>query len=405
MSTGVSATGSLAAVGQANVGFPQGGQLTSVLVRVGDRVAPGQVLATIDDFPARQALATAQAQLDTAQANLDKIEDGTEVSGAQATLDQAQRILDATEDQVDAVAHADDTAVASAAPGPATIAAKQKRKLDRASGQLQIEMSRQGVVAAQNQLDAVTAARPHNVDAARAAVDGARAGVSTANRTLANTTLRAPSAGAVTALNGTVGEFVAPSSGTTATAPGDNAAIPGVAPITAGAAGAAGASGATAQQPGGSSFIVLQNPGLFQAVAPFEESDAVSIMPNQPASIAVDALPDRTLSGSVLAVAPSATAISTVVNYYVTVTLTQEDPRLRNGQTARVSVITGQAPNMLSVPNTAVRRQGDRSSVVVVTPDGRQILTPFTPGLVGPDRTQVLSGLTEGQQVLATGGQ
>ncbi|MCD2195378.1 biotin/lipoyl-binding protein [Actinomycetospora endophytica] len=399
VSTGVSATGSLSAVGQVNAGFPQAGQLTSVLIGVGDRVQPGQVLATIDDFTARQGVATAQAQLDTAQANLAKLEEGTAVSGAQATLDQARRILHATKDQVGAVADVDDTAV-NAAKGPASTAAEQKQQVDQAGGRLQIEMARQGVVTAQNQLDTASANQPHDLDAARAAVAGAQAGVNNANRTLANTTLRAPSAGVVTALNGAVGEFVAANSTPTPVAPGNQAALPGIAPMPATAA----AAGATPTQPGGSNFVVLQNPGLFQAVAPFEESDAVSITPAQDASVSVDAIPDRTFSGSVLAVAPSSTAISNVVNYYVTVTLTQNDPRLRDGQTARVSVITGNAPNMLSVPNTAVRHEGDRSSVVVVTADGRRIPTTFTPGLVGADRTEVLAGLTEGQQILVVGG-
>jgi HlyD family secretion protein len=40
--------------------------------------------------------------------------------------------------------------------------------------------------------------------------------------------------------------------------------------------------------------------------------------------------------------------------------------------------------------------------VVVVGPDGQQVPTPFVPGLVGADRTEVRSGLTEGQQVLLT---
>ena len=49
VTSGVSATGSISAASQQNMGFPNGGQLTNVFVKVGDRVEPGQVLATIDD--------------------------------------------------------------------------------------------------------------------------------------------------------------------------------------------------------------------------------------------------------------------------------------------------------------------------------------------------------------------
>ncbi|MDT7741051.1 MAG: hypothetical protein QOE59_129, partial [Actinomycetota bacterium] len=55
------------------------------------------------------------------------------------------------------------------------------------------------------------------------------------------------------------------------------------------------------------------------------------------------------------------------------------------------------------VPNRALHRQGNATTVTVVTPDGRQVPTPVTTGLAGPDRTEITSGLAEGQQV-AVGG-
>jgi HlyD family secretion protein len=137
-------------------------------------------------------------------------------------------------------------------------------------------------------------------------------------------------------------------------------------------------------------------------VAPFQEIDAASLLPGQEAHVTLDALPDAELRGTVLAVSPASTDIANVINYYVTVAMTQPDPRLKDGQTARAAVITGEGPDAVSVPNSAVLRQGDRTSVVVVAPDGRQVPTPFIPGLVGADRTEVRSGLTEGQQILLT---
>jgi HlyD family secretion protein len=453
VSTSVSAMGSLSAIDQANVGFPKGGQLTSVRVRVGDRVGAGDVLATIDDFSARQALAQARSQLDAQQAQLDRLESGTAVPGAEASLDQANRVVSATRAQANATVAADDAAIAQARQGlaaaqqgaaaaqakfqadyaacypsggtapecvlvpgdqaavtqaqsgvssaqSALAQAQQKRTVDVASGRVQIETARGQAVMAQNQLAQSSADRPGALDAQRAAVDGARAGVRNAEQDLANTTLRAPVAGTVSSLNGAVGEFVAPSSGTTALAPGSDAAIPGAA-SAAGAAGAgAAAAAATPSRPGGSQFMVLQSPGTFQVVAPFQESDAASILPNQAVAVGVDAIPDASLPGQVLSVAPSGDAISNVINYYVTVALAHGDPRLKDGQTARASVITGQVPNAISVPNSAVRRQGDRSSVVIVHPGGRQETVPVTPGVEGPDRTQILTGLTEGQDVL-----
>ena len=229
--------------------------------------------------------------------------------------------------------------------------------------------------------------------------------MNTARRNVENTTLTAPDDGVVTALNGAVGEFVAASSATTAQGPGgDPAAIPGAPAASAAGGAGAGAAAATPTRPGGAQFLVLDQASALQVVVPFQESDAAAIAPGQRVDVTVDAIPDATLAGNVTAVAPSGAAISNVVNYYVSVALAAPDPRLREGQTARASVVTGQVDGSLTVPNTAVRRQGDMTSVTVVEPDGHQQRTRFAPGLVGADRTQVLGGLQGNEQVLVNGG-
>jgi HlyD family secretion protein len=139
-------------------------------------------------------------------------------------------------------------------------------------------------------------------------------------------------------------------------------------------------------------------------VLPFEESDASQIQPNQAVTVGFDAIPDLTRNGTVLSVAPSGTAISGIISYYVTVVLTEGDPRLKDGQTARATVVTQQLDNVLSVPNAAVRRLGDRSEVTVVGPNGEQRPVTFQPGVVGAERTQVLSGLFDGQEVVLPSG-
>ncbi|MBO0851786.1 MAG: biotin/lipoyl-binding protein, partial [Pseudonocardia sp.] len=89
----VSASGALSAVTSQNLAFPKGAQLREVNVKVGDRVAPGQVLAREDDFAFRQALNQAQAQLNNQQALLDKIINGNPIEQAQRSLEQAKQIL------------------------------------------------------------------------------------------------------------------------------------------------------------------------------------------------------------------------------------------------------------------------------------------------------------------------
>jgi HlyD family secretion protein len=465
----VSSSGAVAASASENVGFAKGGKLTSLKVRVGDRVTAGQVVATVDTFAARQVLKQQKANLAAQEAALDRVIDNPSVSGAQATLSQSRVILIATRRQISAVGTADDSAIhraraqlraarrtaakaddavdaaqaACKVPGtpPATCAAQvasasssqasaeqgveaakttltaaeQKKKVDAAAGQVSVETSRQGVVTAQNALSSASSDRPHAIDQQLALVRGAEVLVRSAQKDVDDGTLAAPTDGVVSAINGVVGEYLSPSSGTTALAPGSRAAIPGSGSAAGGAgaggagaggagaggAGAGGAgAGAAAIRPGGSQFLVLSRARSFQVVVPFEESDAAQIASGQRVSVRFDAIPGLTEDGTVVALSPSASAISGVISYYVTVRLERRNSRLRDGQTARVDVTTAERENVLSVPNAAVRRQGDTDIVVVVEPDGRQRIVTIRAGLVGADRTEVLSGLSEGHRVI-----
>lgn len=145
---------------------------------------------------------------------------------------------------------------------------------------------------------------------------------------------------------------------------------------------------------------MLNNINSFQAVVPFEESDAAKVAPNQAVNVTFDAIPDLQLPGTVLSIAPNGVNISGVTNYYATVLLTQTDPRLKAGQTAEANVITNALNNVLVVPNSAVINSGGHSYVDVPGPNGAPTRQQFTPGAVGDHNTQVLGGLSEGQHIL-----
>jgi HlyD family secretion protein len=150
---------------------------------------------------------------------------------------------------------------------------------------------------------------------------------------------------------------------------------------------------------------VLTDVNQFHVVVAFNESDAASIAPNQQVDVTFDAIPDLTLAGTVVSVAPTGTAISGVISYYVTVALTGNDPRLQAGQTATAQVVTSETPEVLTVPTQAVRQRDGHSEVTVVDEGGGTRTVTFQPGVVGADKTEVVSGLQEGQQVLLPVGQ
>ena len=148
---------------------------------------------------------------------------------------------------------------------------------------------------------------------------------------------------------------------------------------------------------------MLDGAGTFSVVVPFEESDATRIAPNQNVDVTFDAVPDLVRRGTVLAVAPSATANSGVISYYATVLLTESDPRLRDGLTSQAAVLTDELRDVPAVPNAAVRQQNGQPTVTVIGFDGTPRTVPFQAGLVGDNYTQVVSGLTVGDEVLVGG--
>ncbi|WP_433273728.1 HlyD family efflux transporter periplasmic adaptor subunit [Pseudonocardia xinjiangensis] len=500
VATSVSASGTLVAITEQNLGFPQAGKLAEVLVGVGTRVEPGQVLARLDDFALRQTLEQRHAGLAQQQAQLAKIRNGNSVEAAQATLEQAEKILDATEDQAEATNNANYSATDRAekqlefdrkvldqaehrleadkracgsgpskpsgqqqdassnstqtttkassgllgtgstpeSPAPTTQpnqsgglvanpacdripadkqavtdakrvvlssetaldTAEQRQNVDEAAGRLSIENARQSVVTAKNEVDSAGSDKPADTSAQEAAVRDAEAQVALAQRDVDNTVLRAPVAAVVSAVNGAEGEYVGAATGTTALAPGSSAALPEIAATSGGGAG--GGAGAA---PGGGAFIVLNNIDSFQLVVPFEESDAARVAANQRVEITVDAVPDLRAPATVLAIAPSGNSTTGVVRYYATIVLTENDDRLRDGQTALADVMVQSVDNVLRAPSAATRTDAGRLVVDVRGPDGAPVPTPFQAGLVGDEYTEVVSGLTEGQELLLPQGQ
>jgi HlyD family secretion protein len=118
--------------------------------------------------------------------------------------------------------------------------------------------------------------------------------------------------------------------------------------------------------------------------------------------VTFDALPDLERDGTVGTIAPTGAQIQDVNNYYGTILLNQTDPRLKGGMTAEAKVIVGGVDNVLVVPTAAVERGGNSGVVQVLQPNGSTRQVQVQLGLVGDSTTQVLAGVSEGQQVVVS---
>ncbi|MCI0435644.1 MAG: HlyD family efflux transporter periplasmic adaptor subunit [Gemmatimonadetes bacterium] len=102
---GVEASGTVEAT-DADLGFHAGGRIEKVLVREGERVTEGQVLAVLEAADLEARLAQAEAQLAAARARLSELEHGTRpeeraqaeaaAHAAERRLDEAKRVMDRT---------------------------------------------------------------------------------------------------------------------------------------------------------------------------------------------------------------------------------------------------------------------------------------------------------------------
>ncbi|MBG0814776.1 efflux RND transporter periplasmic adaptor subunit [Planomonospora sp. ID82291] len=243
-----------------------------------------------------------------------------------------------------------------------------------------------------------TAAR-EGLDAAAAALDAADDDTSTAagyaryvearntyreaRRVVAGTVIKAPFAGTVTAVNGTVGG-----------SPGSAA--------SSGSSGSGGSGGSDdSGGSGGSSggFVELADVGRLQIVGTFTESDVARLKVGQAARITFDALTGVTAAGKVTQIQPTASTGDNVVTYPVTVSLTEVPDEVRLGQTATVKVVVDEVENALAVSSAVISGTGGRSTVTVLR-DGVQSTVQVRVGVKGDRLTEIVSGLSEGDQVV-----
>jgi multidrug efflux pump subunit AcrA (membrane-fusion protein) len=224
----------------------------------------------------------------------------------------------------------------------------------------------------------------------------AQVSLATAQRTLDQTVLRAPVAGTVASVGGTIGQSVS-GSGTTANSSSTASTA------STGSTGGAASSSSSSTSSSSSAFVTLVNLQGLEVTASFSESDAAKIKLGQAGTITVSALPNKQLAAHVVAIDTSGTSSSGVVTYTVTMALDRTVAGLKPGMSANATVTTGERDNVLNVPNAAVTGSGSAATVKVLK-NGVQSTVNVVTGLKGDSTTEILSGLTAGQQVVTSSG-
>jgi HlyD family secretion protein len=142
--------------------------------------------------------------------------------------------------------------------------------------------------------------------------------------------------------------------------------------------------------PGNSAFRVDDLSHLLVDVQ-VSEVDINNVTVGQPATVTFDAVLGGEYHGKVVDVARVGTTEQSVVNFNVTVELTDPDTKVKPGMTASVTIAVQSLENVLLVPNRAVHLvNGQR--IVYVLSNGQLSEVPVTLGASDDTKSVVVSG-------------
>jgi HlyD family secretion protein len=405
LTASVAATGNLNAVVMVLVGSQVSGTIKELNVDFNTVVRTGQVIARID--PALFEAAVNQARADVKAAQSTVLNHEAQVEQAVTGVDNARAAaVEAAAQTAKALVSVVDT----------------RRTLDR-----QIELFGRDLVAAADRDSAQTAydaavaqhqsAEAHEhalasairtaeaqlrvqragLQAARDQVEQKQAALAQAQINLDHTTIRSPVDGVVVNRAVDVGQTVA----------------------------------ATLQAP--TLFTIARDLTKMQVEASVDEAEIARLRPETPVTFTVDAFPGETFTGTVSQIRKAPQVAQNVVTYTVVVAVANPSGKLVPGMTANVRFVTAHKPDVLRVPNTALRfrppgaavssaegapgatapparppaerRPGAPASseglVWVLDRDGRPAPVQVTLGITDGTSTEIVGGdLTVGQAIL-----
>ena len=344
----VVATGKIQPVTQVEIKSKASGIIQKLPVAVGDIVRKGQVICELDQNDLIPALRQQQAALHVAEAN---------VKSAQADYERYK--VEATGPDVPFLKKDAERARNMFASG---LIAQNSR--DDAEKNYQMALQKQE--SAKAALGTAAAA----IAKAKASLEQQQATVSMAEENLRNATITAPIDGIVLSRDSEVGT-----------------AVSSILVV-------------------GSSATLIMTIGDLNEVyvkGKADESDVGKIYLGQPARITVESFKDQKFEGRVTKISPLGTEKDNVTTFEVRVSISNEKHLLKAQMTANAEIILEERKQVLAIPEGAIVYNKDKSTSVQV-PDSTQEKgfrkVGVTTGISNGAKTQILSGIGEGQQVV-----
>jgi HlyD family secretion protein len=134
-----------------------------------------------------------------------------------------------------------------------------------------------------------------------------------------------------------------------------------------------------------------------------DESDVGKVYLGQPARITVESFKDQKFDGHVTKISPLGVEKDNVTTFEVRVSISNEKHILKAQMTANAEVILDEHKHVLAIPEGAILYNKDKSTAVQIpdpTAEKGFRKVAITTGISNGAKTEVLKGLSEGQQVI-----
>ncbi len=355
----VSANGTVQPEQTVNVSPKTAGILKQLLVKEGDAVKQGQILAYMDDTNLRGQLVKSQGDLDAAEANLQKVVGGSrEQATAQlkAKLQDSQFALRLTESDLKRNQSLNKQGAISKQAFDTAVTTRDRARAQVKQDREALELSQAG-------------SQQEDIDQARAQVESAQGSLQVIQSNINDMVLRAPFTGTIGRKFADPGAFVTPTT-----------------------------SGSAVTSATSSSILSLASTN--QVVAQVAEANISRIRLGLGATILVDAFAGKTFTGQVTQIATQSDVVQNVTSFQVKSSVLDPEHLLRSGMNVNVDFKAGVLNNVLVVPTGAIVQQDNAQGVFVAKDKGDPVFVPIIVGTTVNDKTEVKSGLTGTEKVL-----
>ena len=150
----------------------------------------------------------------------------------------------------------------------------------------------------------------------------------------------------------------------------------------------------------GTTLMTIANLSKLLVDMQINQVDYRALSPNQVVKLRAESLKDIEMEARISFISPVAVAKNSVKGFQVKALIDKPNERLRPGMTVNIVIPIGSANDAVSVPISAVFKGEGRNKVVYVRHGESTEKRDVKIGVTNTDFAQVISGVTEGEEIL-----